>query len=102
MTSIGSFLFLVGVGICVLGIGLFKVKYFAWILTLILMFVAIVIDVIGLGFVGGAFPSSSNDKGVMLADLAYALIGILIAHLVANAVIIYYLSRKTTISVFRT
>jgi hypothetical protein len=66
------------------------------------MFVAIVIDVIGLGFVGGAFPSSSNEKHIMLADIAYALIGILIAHLVANAVIIYYLSRKTTISVFRT
>ena len=102
MTSIGAFLCLVGVGICVLGIGLFKVKYFAWILTLILMFVAIVIDVIGLGFVGGAFPSSSNDKGMMVTDIAYALIGILIAHLLANAVIIYYLSRKTTISVFRT
>jgi hypothetical protein len=29
------------------------------------------------------------------------LMGILIAHLLANAVIIYYLSRKTTISVFR-
>ena len=34
------------------------------------MFVAIVIDVIGLGFVGGAFPSSSNDKGVLATDLA--------------------------------
>lgn len=102
MTSIGSFLCLVGVGICVLGIGLFKVKYLAWILTVVLMFVAIVIDVIGLGFVGGAFPSSSNDKGVLATDLAYALIGILIVHLLANAAIIYYLSRKTTISVFRT
>jgi hypothetical protein len=102
MASIGSFLCLVGVGICVLGIGLFKVKYLAWILTVVLMFVAIVIDVIGLGFVGGAFPSSSNDKGILATDLAYALIGILIVHLLANAVIIYYLSRKTTISVFRT
>ena len=101
MTSIGSFLCLVGVGICVLGIGLFKGKYLALILTVVLMFVAIVIDVIGLGFVGGAFPSSSNDKGIMSADLAYALIGILIVHLLANAVIIYYLSRKTTISIFR-
>jgi hypothetical protein len=102
MTSIGSFLCLVGVGICVLGIGLFKVKYLACILTVVLMFVGIVIDVIGLGFVGGAFPSSSNDKGIMLADVAYALIGILIVHLIANALIIYYLSRKTTISIFRT
>jgi hypothetical protein len=102
MTSIGSFLCLVGVGICMLGIGLFKVKYLACVLTVVLMFVAIVIDVIGLGFVGGAFPSSSNDKGILATDLAYALIGILIVHLLANAVIIYYLSRKTTISIFRT
>ena len=102
MTSIGAFLCLVGVGICFLGFGLFKVKYLAWILTVVLMFLAIVIDVIGLGFVGGAFPSSSNDKGIMLADLAYVLIGILIVHLLANAVIIYYLRRKTTISIFRT
>jgi hypothetical protein len=102
ITSIGAFLSLVGVGICVLGIGLFKVKYLAWIVTVVLMFLAIVIDVIGLGFVGGGFPSSSNDKGIMSADLAYVLIGILIVHLLANAFIIYYLSRKTTISVFRT
>ena len=65
MTSIHAFLCLVGIGICVLGIGLFKVKYLAWIITVVLMFVAIVIDVLGLGFVGGSFPSSSNDKGIM-------------------------------------
>ena len=55
-TSIAAFLCLVGVGICVLAIGLFKVKYLAWIITVVLMFVAIVIDVLGLGFVGGFFP----------------------------------------------
>lgn len=102
MTSIAAFLCLVGIGICVLGIGLFKVKYLAWIITVVLMFVAIVIDALGLGFVGGALPSSSNDKGIMSADFAYLLIGILIAHLLANAFIIYYLTRKTTISIFRT
>ena len=101
-TSIAAFLCLVGVGICVLGMGLFKVKYLAWIITVVLMFVAIVIDVIGLGFVGGSFPSSSNDKGIMSADFAYLLISIMIAHLLANAVIIYYLTRKTTISIFKT
>jgi hypothetical protein len=100
MTSIAAFLCLVGIGICVLGIGLFKVRYLAWIITLVLMFVAIVIDVLGLGFVGGALPSSSNDK--MSVDFGYLLIGILIAHLLANAFIIYYLTRKTTISIFRT
>ena len=56
MTSIVAFLCLVGVGIGVLGFGLFKIKYLAWILTVVLMFVAIVIDVLGLGFVGGSFP----------------------------------------------
>jgi hypothetical protein len=66
------------------------------------MFVAIVIDVLGLGFVGGAFPSSSNEEGIMSPDFAYLLIGILIAHLLANAFIIYYLTRKTTTSIFRT
>jgi hypothetical protein len=101
MTSIAAFLCLVGVGICFLGFGLFKVKYLAWIVTVVLMFVAIVIDVLGLGFVGGSLPSSSNEKGI-LADIAYLLIGILIAHLLANAVIIYYLTRKSTISIFRT
>ena len=63
-TSIAAFLCLVGIGICVLAIGLFKVKYLAWIITVVLMFVAIVIDVLGLGFVGGSFPSSSDDKGI--------------------------------------
>ena len=101
-TSIAAFLCLVGIGICVLGVGLFKVKYLAWILTVVLMFLAIVIDVVGLGFVGGSLPSSSNEKGIMSVDFAYVLIGILIAHLVANAVIIYYLTRKTTASIFRT
>ena len=100
-TSIAAFLCLVGVGICVLGIGLFKVKYLALIITVVLMFVAIVIDVIGLGFVVGTFPNSSNDKGIMSADFAYLLISIMIAHLLANAVIIYYLTRKNTISIFR-
>jgi hypothetical protein len=102
MTSIAAFLTLVGVGICVLGIGLFKVKYLAWIVTVVLMFVAIVIDVLVLGFVGGAFPSSSNEEGIMSTDFAYLLIGILIAHLLANAFIIYYLTRKTRVSIFRT
>ena len=102
MTSIAAFLSLVGIGICVLGIGLFKVKYLAWIVTVVLMFVAIVIDVLGLGFVGGAFPSSSNDKGIMSADFAYLLIGIMIAHLLANAFIIYYLTKRSTASIFRT
>ena len=102
MTSIAAFLCLVGVGICVLGFGLFKVKYLAWILTVVLMFVAIVIDVLGLGFVGGSLPSSSNDEGIMSADFAYLMIGIMIAHLLANAFIIYYLTRKSTISIFRT
>ena len=102
MTSIAAFLSLVGIGICVLGIGLFKVKYLAWIITVVLMFVAIVIDVLGLGFVGGAFPSSSNDKGTMSDDIAYLLIGVMIAHLLANAFIIYYLTKKSTASIFRT
>jgi lysylphosphatidylglycerol synthetase-like protein (DUF2156 family) len=102
MTSIAAFLCLVGVGICFLGFGLFKVKYLAWIVTVVLMFLAIVIDVLGLGFVGGSLPSSPDEKGIMLADFAYLLIGIMIAHLIANAFIIYYLTRKSTTSIFRT
>ena len=101
-TSIAAFLCLVGIGICMLGIGLFKVKYLAWIITVVLMFVAIVIDVLGLGFVGGSLPSSPDDKGIMSADFAYLLIGIMIAHLLANAFIIYYLTKKSTSSIFRT
>ncbi|MDW0152727.1 MAG: hypothetical protein QOK85_08435 [Nitrososphaeraceae archaeon] len=101
-TSIAAFLCLVGIGICMLGIGLFKVKYLAWIITVVLMFVAIVIDVLGLGFVGGSLPSSPDDKGIMSADFAYLLIGIMIAHLLANAFIIYYLTKKSTASIFRT
>jgi len=65
------------------------------------MFVAIIIDVVGLGFVGGSLPSS-NEKGIMSVQLANVLISILIAHLFANAFIIYYLTRKTTASIFRT
>jgi len=102
MGSIGAFFCLVGVGICVLGTGLFKTKYLAWILTVVLMFVAIIIDVVGLGFVGGSLPSPSNEKGIMSVKLANILISILIAHLFANAFIIYYLTRKTTASIFRT
>ena len=90
-----SFLCLVGAGLCVLGYSLFKAKYFAWVLTLILMFVAIVIDVLGLGFIGGALTNNS-------AEFAYVLIAVMIIHLIANSGIIYYLTRKTTISLFRT
>jgi hypothetical protein len=102
MTSIAAFLCLVGVGICVLGFGLFKVKYLACIITVVLMFLAIVIDVLGLGFVGGSLPSSPDEEAIMSIDFAYLLIGIMIAHLFANALIIYYLTRKSTISIFRT
>jgi magnesium-transporting ATPase (P-type) len=101
ITSIASFLSLVGAGLCVLGFALFKAKYFAWVLTLVLMFLAIVIDVVGLGFVGGSFTNNSINEGLIPTDLAYVLITILIVHLVANCVIIYYLTRTTTISLFR-
>jgi uncharacterized membrane protein YidH (DUF202 family) len=102
MTSMGAFLCLVGAGICVLGYALFKVKYFAWILTIVLMFVAIVIDVLGLGFVAGSFTNTSNDKSIMSSEIASVLIIVMIVHLLANGVIIYYLTRKNTVSIFRT
>jgi len=101
LTSIASFLCLVGAGLCVLGFSLFKTKYFAWVLTLILMFMAIVIDVVGLGFVGGSFTNDPNNEGLMSGEFAYLLITVLIIHLIANSAIIYYLSRKSTISLFR-
>lgn len=101
ITSVASFLSLVGAGLCVLGFALFKTKYFAWVLTLVLMFLAIVIDVVGLGFVGGSFTNDSNNEGIVPAELAYILITVMIVHLVANSAIIYYLTRKTTISLFR-
>ena len=63
-----------GAGLCVLGFSLFKAKYFAWVLTLILMFVAIVIDVLGLGFVGGSFTNDPNNEGIMSGEFAYVLI----------------------------
>jgi hypothetical protein len=66
------------------------------------MFLAIVIDVLGLGFVGGSLPSSPDEKGIMSADFAYLLIGIMMAHLLANAFIIYYLTKKSISSIFRT
>ena len=94
ITSLASFLTLVGVGICFLGIGLHKTKYLAWVLTIILMFVAIVIDVVALGFVSGSFSDSGNS-------IVYALIAALAIHLIANAFIIYYLTRKNTVSIFR-
>jgi len=102
ITSMASFLSLIGVGLCFLGFGLFKRKYLAWVLTLILMFVAIVIDVVGLGFVGGVLSHDSNSKGIVSADFAGILIGVLTAHLIANAFIIYYLTKKSTASIFRT
>ena len=101
ITSIASFLCLVGAGLCVLGFSLFKAKYFAWVLTLILMFVAIVIDVLGLGFVGGSFTNDPNNEGIMSGEFAYVLITVMIIHLIANSGIIYYLTRRTTVSLFR-
>jgi hypothetical protein len=100
--SIASFLCLVGVGLCVLGFGLFKTKYLALVLTIVLMFLAIVIDVVGLGFIGGSFTHDSNNEGIIPTDLAYIIIAVLIIHLVANSGIIYYLTRKNTILYFRT
>ena len=94
IASLASFLALIGVGLCFLGIGLHKTKYLAWVLTIILMFVAIVIDVVALGFVSGSLSDSGNS-------LMYALIAALAIHLIANAFIIYYLTRKNTATMFR-
>jgi hypothetical protein len=104
MTSIGAFLCLVGAGICVLGYALFKVKYLAWILTIVLMFVAIVIDVLGLGLVIGSFSPDVYHSWLCNfgCEIAYVLIIVMIVHLLANGVIIYYLTRKTTVSIFTT
>jgi hypothetical protein len=101
ITSIASFLCLVGAGFCILGFSLFKHKYFAWVLTLILMFLAIVIDVVGLGFVGGSFTNDPNNEGIMSTGFAYMLITVMIIHLIANSGIIYYLTRNNTISFFK-
>ena len=104
MTSIGAFLCLVGAGICVLGYALFKVKYLAWTLTIVLMFVAIVIDVFGLSLVIGSFSPDVYHSWIcnFNCEIAYVLIIVMIVHLLANCVIIYYLTRKTTVSIFRT
>jgi uncharacterized membrane protein YidH (DUF202 family) len=101
MTSMGAFLCLVGTGICVLGYALFKVKYLAWILTIVLMFVAIVIDVLGLSFVAGSFSPDIYHSWLCRfnCEIAYVLIIVMIVHLLANGVIIYYLTRKTTVSI---
>ena len=101
MTSMGAFLCLVGAGICVLGYALFKVKYLAWILTIVLMSVAIVIDVLGLSFVAGSFSPDIYHSWLCSfnCEIAYVLIIVMIVHLLANGVIIYYLTRKTTVSI---
>ena len=104
MTSIGAFLCLVGAGICVLGYALFKAKYLAWILTIVLMFVAIVIDVLGLALVIGSFSPDVYHSWLcnFSCEIAYVLITVMIVHLLANGIIIYYLTRKTTVSIFAT
>ena len=104
MTSIGALLCLVGAGICVLGYALFKAKYLAWILTMVLMFVAIVIDVLGLGLVIGSFSPDVYHSWFCNfgCEIAYVLIAVMIVHLIANGVIIFYLTRKTTVSMFTT
>jgi len=101
MTSIGAFLCLVGAAICLLGYALFKLKYLAWILTIVLMSVAIVIDVLGLSFVAGSFSPDIYHSWLCSfnCEIAYVLIVVMIVHLLANGVIIYYLTRKTTVSI---
>jgi hypothetical protein len=101
LSAMGAFLCLVGAEICVLGYALFKVKYLAWILTIVLMFVAIVIDVLGLGLVIGSFSPDVYHSWLCSFDceIAYVLIIVMIVHLLANGVIIYYLTRKTTVSI---
>jgi len=101
VTSTASFLSLIGVGLCALGFCLFKRKYFAWVLTLILMLIAIVIDVVAIGFVSGIFSNEPNTEGIMSADFAYSLIAVLAIHLVVNALIIYYLTKRSTILPFK-
>jgi uncharacterized membrane protein YidH (DUF202 family) len=101
MTSMGAFLCLVGAAICLLGYALFKLKYLAWILTIVLMSVAIVIDVLGLSFVAGSFSPDIYHSWLCRfnCEIAYVLIIVMIVHLLANGVIIYYLTRKTTVSI---
>jgi uncharacterized membrane protein YidH (DUF202 family) len=104
MTLMGTFLCFVGAAICVLGYALFKLKYLAWVLTIVLMSVAILIDVLGLSFVAGSFSPDVYHSWLCSFDceIAYVLIIVMIVHLLANGVIIYYLTRKTTVSIFRT
>ena len=101
MTLMGAFLCLAGAGICLLGYALFKVKHLAWILTIVLMSVAIVIDVLGLSFVAGSFSPDVNHSWLCSfnCEIAYVLIIVMIVHLLANGIIIYYLTRKTTVSI---
>ena len=101
ITSTASFLSLIGVGLCSLGVCLFKRKYFAWVLTLILMFLAIVIDIVAIGFVSGVYSNEPNTDGIVSADFAYSLIAVLVIHLLVNALIIYYLTKRSTISPFK-
>ena len=84
---------LTGVGLCILGIGLFKTKYFAWVLTIILMLVAIVIDVVVIGFVSDSFSLESSNGSLKTADSVNPLITVYI-HIFANGFTIFYLTKR--------
>lgn len=89
------------VGLCILGIGLFKTKYFAWVLTIILMLVAIVIDVVVIGFVSDSFSLESSNGSLKSADLVNPLIAVIIVHIFANGFTIFYLTKRSTAPRFK-
>ena len=72
ITSIASYLSLTGLGPCILGIGLFETKYLAWVLTIILMLLAVTSDsnwCCFLDFLSGFFSVVSSNESIKSADL---------------------------------
>ena len=86
---IGSIVLGVGIGYLVVSYGLLKGKGWAWIVTLILTIIAIVIQV------ASVFSSSTISLDALVSAIASHIIGIAI-----NGVILYYLYRPSVKAYF--
>jgi hypothetical protein len=93
--AIGAIIVAVGIGYLVVSYGLLKGKGWAWIVTVILTIIAIVIQVTSI--ISSSFLSQSltNDLGAIVPGLTAHIVGIAI-----NGVILYYLYRPNVKAYF--
>lgn len=70
-------------------------------MTILLILVAIVINVVVLGFVSGTFSLESSNVSLKSADLVNPLIAVIIVHIFTHGFIMFYPTKRSTAASLR-